>query len=910
MRGRAQTALAALRRNLRQPATVPLVIAVAVIAAAWVFAERQAAIVAEQTMRSQVLDKLSIVRAKVEGNVNANIQLVRGLVGVIKTEPGIDQLRFAELVSNLFDEENQLRHVAAAPDLVVSMTYPLAGNEGALGLDYRAHPAQRDDVLRARDEGALVFAGPVDLVQGGTGFIGRFPIFLEQPGDRRFWGVVSAVIDAERLYEESGLLDADLALDVALASGAGKAPFFGDPAIFENDPVIVDIALPSGEWRLAATPRGGWKLDPASVWWLRLAVLIAGGLVILPIQFTGRLLNERARHNDALSERDEQMRALSNRLDLALTTSEIGIWEYDIDTGAVYWDERMFELYDVPPREDCDVSTWSSRLHPDDLAAEEAKLVEATRTLGRYDTQFRIVTSTGEIRWIRAIGRIHIDSSGGRRIVGVNWNVSRDHELKAAITRAKELAEARSEALEQAKARIEHNALHDSLTGLPNRRYLDRILERRIEAAAQCEAREGAGLAILHVDLDRFKHINDTLGHAAGDAMLRHAADVLRSVMAGDMFAARVGGDEFILLCAGLSHGEIANLAGRIVVEMRKPVPYQGHECRFGVSIGVAVSGCGALDGKRMMIDADIALYRAKKRGRNRFEFFTDALEAEIVHTKRVADEIMRGLEENEFVVFYQPQFDARSRDVAGVEALVRWRHPTRGLLAPAEFMRVAEEMNVVDAIDKIVLEQGLRDHARWRAAGLPIPRISVNVSARRLRDEELLGNLRGLAFEPGALAFELVESIFLDDDDPEIVRNIAAVKQLGIEIEIDDFGTGYASIVSLMKLQPSRLKIDRQFVRPIMESARQRKLVRSIVEIGRSLDIGVVAEGVETMEHAHELGLMGCDILQGYAFARPMPADELAEFVRVQQWRIDGLREASREGKAPSPARRVRKAG
>ncbi|MCG6121394.1 MAG: EAL domain-containing protein [Microvirga sp.] len=897
MKARLQAVITALRGRLRHPATLPLVVAVAVICVAWIFAERQAAIVAEQTMRTQVLDKVSVIRASLEGNVNANIQLVRGLVGVIKTEPEIDQQRFGQLARNLFSEENQLRHVAAAPDLVVAMTFPLAGNEAAIGLDYRANPAQREAALRARHTGRLVFAGPVDLVQGGIGFVGRFPIFLEAAEEQRFWGIVSAVIDARRLYEESGLLDPELSIDLAILADGAQTPFYGDPAVLGRDPVIVDVALPSGQWRIAATPQGGWASNSASAWWMRVAILVAAALVILPIQFTGRLLNERAAHNDALSERDDKMRALSHRLDLALTASAIGIWEYDIDTTALFWDERMFELYDVPPRKEAVVSLWSSRIHPDDLAAERAKLVEATNTNGRYDTEFRIVTSTGEIRWIRAIGRMHVDSSGARRLVGVNWNVSRDHEFTNAITRAKELAEARNEALEQAKARIEHNALHDSLTGLPNRRYLDRVLEQRLQSVAQCDVRSEPGLAILHVDLDRFKHINDTLGHAAGDAMLRHSASVLRSASAGDTFVARVGGDEFILLCAGLSHGEIADLAGRIVAELRKPVAYQGHECRFGVSIGVAVSGCGVasgdVDGKRMMIDADIALYRAKKRGRNRYEFFTDALEAEIVHTKRVADEILRGLEDDQFVVFYQPQFDAQTHDIEGVEALVRWRHPTRGLLAPAHFMRVAEEMNVVGAIDKIVLRQGLRDHSHWRELGLPIPRLSVNVSARRLRDEELIEDLRSLTIEPGALAFELIESIFLDDDDPEIVRNIAAVKGLGIEIEIDDFGTGYASIVSLMKLQPNRLKIDRQFVRPIMESARQHKLVRSIIDIGRSLDIGVVAEGVESMEHANELRLMGCDILQGYAFARPMPAAELAEFVRVQQWRIDGLRDA-----------------
>jgi EAL domain-containing protein (putative c-di-GMP-specific phosphodiesterase class I) len=274
-------------------------------------------------------------------------------------------------------------------------------------------------------------------------------------------------------------------------------------------------------------------------------------------------------------------------------------------------------------------------------------------------------------------------------------------------------------------------------------------------------------------------------------------------------------------------------------------------------------------------------------------------LQAEIVHTKRVADEILCGLEQNALEAFYRPQFDAHTLNVSGIEALARWRHPARGLLLPDQFLRIAEELNVVTAIDRIVLEQTVRDFRQWMQLGWNIPKVSVNVSSRRLHDEELLAGLRKLAIDPGVLSFELLESIFLDDGDFIVTSNIEQIKRLGIDIEIDDFGTGHASIVRLMKLKPSRLKIDRQLVAPIVDSPTQRHLVRSIIEIGKSLGIGVIAEGVETMEHAEILRDLGCDYLQGYAFARPMPGDQLAEFLRVQQWRIDALRHMAR--RAPS---------
>jgi EAL domain-containing protein (putative c-di-GMP-specific phosphodiesterase class I) len=327
-------------------------------------------------------------------------------------------------------------------------------------------------------------------------------------------------------------------------------------------------------------------------------------------------------------------------------------------------------------------------------------------------------------------------------------------------------------------------------------------------------------------------------------------------------------------------------LADRIIRHLRRPVSYQAYECRFGVSIGIASETGELADPKRLLVNADIALYRAKSRGRNRFEFFTEALQQEIVVTKRTADEILHGLEWNEFVAYYHPQFDANTLEIVAVEALVRWRHPVQGMLTPDIFLKTAEELNVVSALDRLVLEQTLSDHDEWNADGLAIPHVSVNVSARRLQEEELIASLRGLGIKAGAMSFELVESIFLDENDELVTWNVNQIKELGIDIEIDDFGTGYASIVSLLKLKPRRLKIDRQLVSPIVTSPAQRRLVESIIDIGRSLDIEVIAEGVETMEHARILKELGCDILQGHAFAGTMSATDFKEFVRARRWR------------------------
>jgi EAL domain-containing protein (putative c-di-GMP-specific phosphodiesterase class I) len=371
--------------------------------------------------------------------------------------------------------------------------------------------------------------------------------------------------------------------------------------------------------------------------------------------------------------------------------------------------------------------------------------------------------------------------------------------------------------------------------------------------------------------------------------MLVHVAQLLRKNADGADFVARIGGDEFVVICVdGPNAKDPADLAQRLVDQGQQPILYENHECRFGISVGIVV-GNSRSDVQQMMINADIALYRAKSRGRNRLEFFSSEMQAQIVRTKRVADEILSGLERDEFVAWYQPQFNARTKELAGVEALARWQHPTEGLLAPAAFIDVAEDLNVLAKIDRIILEQTLEQLRIWDRLGLRVPHASVNVSGRRLHDDTLIEGLKTLDIEPGRIAFEFVESIYLDKSDDIVSWNIDQIRDLGIDIELDDFGTGYASVISLMNLRPSRLKIDRQLVMPIVESRTQRQLVRSIIDIGKALGMEVVGEGVESQAHADVLRDLGCDYIQGFAFARPMRASDLEGFLMARAWRVAG---------------------
>ncbi|WP_374437782.1 EAL domain-containing protein [Inhella sp.] len=433
-------------------------------------------------------------------------------------------------------------------------------------------------------------------------------------------------------------------------------------------------------------------------------------------------------------------------------------------------------------------------------------------------------------------------------------------------------------ALRRAESRVHHLAFHDPLTGLGNRNQLDDSLRQWMED-------EGAGFAMLFLDLDGFKLINDTLGHAAGDQLLITIAQRLQSCLRVDDEAVRLGGDEFVIL-ARLDQPETAALlAGKLLEQVRLPVPApKGETVRVSASVGIALYPAHAGDGDALIKAADSAMYAAKGRGRNRYAFYTADLAARAQSRMQIEQGLRTAIAAQEFSLAWQPQVDLRNGALLGAEALLRWHSPPLGTVPPDRFIPVAEDSGLIGELGQWVLEQALRQWRDWQRRGLAVGRLGLNVSALQLRDEGFINQVRaalqlhGLA--PEQLELELTESALqATEGAPERLR---LLQTLGVRLALDDFGTGYSSLATLKLLPLNRLKIDRSFVHELETETRDRALVRAIVGMADSLGLGVIAEGVETEAQRQLLIRLGVLQGQGWLYSKALPASEFERYLRL----------------------------
>jgi diguanylate cyclase (GGDEF)-like protein len=440
--------------------------------------------------------------------------------------------------------------------------------------------------------------------------------------------------------------------------------------------------------------------------------------------------------------------------------------------------------------------------------------------------------------------------------------------------------------------RIQHLAHHDDLTGLPNRLLFNSQLEQAL-ARAQ---RLGSSVALLFLDLDRFKVINDTLGHAAGDSVLKQIAEHLRACLHGSDLLARVGGDEFTLVVehsAGIE--ELGVISQKLLAAISGAVTVNGAQYQLSGSIGIAIYPKDGSDAASLLKNADIAMYRAKSSGRDTYQFYANEIDVHSIERLALENELRQAVQRREFEVHYQPKVDIASGRIAGAEALVRWRHPQRGLLLPGEFIFVAEEVGLIGAIGNIVLETVCRDLARWRRAGLPPTRIAINLSAQQFADARLLGNLDRVLHETGCdpqlLEFEITESVMMMSPD-KALQLLEHIKTYGITLAIDDFGTGHSSLAYLKRFPVDSIKIDNTFVRDIAADPDDLAITKGIIALGHSLALKVIAEGVESQAQFDILRRHRCDEFQGFLFSAAIPAAEFGDMLLGNPRALHGARQ------------------
>jgi diguanylate cyclase (GGDEF)-like protein len=462
-----------------------------------------------------------------------------------------------------------------------------------------------------------------------------------------------------------------------------------------------------------------------------------------------------------------------------------------------------------------------------------------------------------------------------------------DEEIIALLTRiGKNVSFAlenfdRADEKNQADERIQFLATHDDLTRLPNRVMFNQLFEQSIRLAR----RDNHQCAVLFIDLDRFKVINDSLGHSAGDTLLIEVAKRLRNCVRESDVVARLGGDEFVVMLDKISdRDEVAGVARKILAALLLPIILAGHECRTTGSVGIAIFPENGSDSLTLTKNADVAMYLAKEEGKNDFRFFSSEIKSQSIELLMLEADLRQALELDQFTLHYQPKLDVQTGRITGLEALLRWVHPELGDLAPMQFISLAEETGLIIPIGLWVLKTACAQNMAWQRDGLPSISMAVNLSPRQFLDENLLRDIDEVLISTGMpahqLQLEITESMVMQNVD-RAVKLLDQIQSRGVRLAVDDFGTGYSSM-SLMKQFPiDTIKIDRSFVRDLENSSEDRAIAKAIISMGKALGLTVVAEGVETAEQDAFLRRQECDELQGYLFSRPIPAESIPGLLR-----------------------------
>lgn len=556
------------------------------------------------------------------------------------------------------------------------------------------------------------------------------------------------------------------------------------------------------------------------------------------------------------------LRENEDRLRIAIASAQLGTWDWNLVTGALKWDTGCKAMFGLPPDAESSVETFFEGLHPDDRDRLQEIIQEAFNPAsgGSYDTEYRTIGIQDKIeRWLRAKGQAYFDGNGKPiRFIGTVLNITEQ---------------------KQTEAQLIHDVFHDSLTGLPNRAL---FVERLEQALALTKRHSDYRFAVLFLDVDRFKVINDSLGHIIGDQLLTALARRLeRCLRAGDTVA-RLGGDEFTILLDDIKDlNDVKNVANRINVALTGAFNLGGNEVITTVSIGIALGTSTYNLSEELIRDADIAMYRAKALGKARYEIFDFSMYTQAAQLLQLEMDLRRAIERQEFKVYYQPIVSLETYQIIGFEALVRWQHPEHGIISPEKFIPLAEETGLIVPIGYWVLCEACRQMRAWQLKFPTNPplSISVNISSKQFFHPNLIEEIRQILLDSGlegsSLKLEITETVLMKNSDSATAM-LLELQQMDIQLHLDDFGTGYSSLSYLHHFPFSALKIDRSFVINIGANGENLEIVQAIISLAQSLNINVIAEGIETIEQLTQLKIKKCNNAQGYIFSQPLDSKSI----------------------------------
>ncbi|MDO8284171.1 MAG: EAL domain-containing protein [Rhodoferax sp.] len=746
-----------------------------------------------------------------------------------------------------------------SPGGVIQRVAPLAGNEKSIGFDQLKDPVQGREARLARDTGKLTLAGPLKLIQGGLGAVGRLPIFLDGPdGKPVFWGLTYAVIRFPQALSSvrlTQLTEGGVAYALwRINPDTGARETIAASAVVPVAPVEHSLTVPNGQWTLSVAPVGGWGSTSDLAFKTLLGLIFS-----VMLAYASKLLMELQAHERGrealIAQRTQEIAASQSKLQATLEAIPDVLLEMGLD-GTYHDYHAPRSNTSFPPAEFFLGKKVNDVLPPDAADAVMAALQEANQ-LGHSDgREFPLQTSKGNFWFEISLTRKRDTQDGEPRFIVLSRNVTQRKTSEEEINKL---------------------AFFDPLTELPNRR----LMVDRLRQALAVSTRSGRLGALQFIDLDNFKTLNDTQGHDMGDLLLQQVATRLTSCVRQGDTVARLGGDEFVVMIEELSDNreEAAALAETIGEKLLAAisVPYRlaGLEYQITPSIGITLYSDHEQSTDELLKQADLAMYQSKAAGRNTLRFFDPAMQAVITTRVSLEKDIRQGILKDQFVLYYQPQINRDGRTV-GAEVLLRWPHPERGMVSPVDFIPLAEDTGLILPLGNWVMETACTQLALWaQNPHLQDLTLAVNVSARQFRQPDFVPYVIDLisytGVNPKRLKLELTESLLVNDVE-ETKTKMTALKQHGVGFSLDDFGTGYSSLSYLKRLPLDQLKIDQSFVRDLMTDPNDAAIALAVITLGHALGLTVIAEGVETRAQRDHLHSQGCDAYQGYLVGRPMP--------------------------------------